>query len=63
MTTYHYEPGAVRWRRCQDMDPRGYRCAKGWEAFAEILDFHPITGRALKSGQWWIKETFTGDEE
>lgn len=46
-----------RWRGCGDV--RGHRPAKGWEASAELIDSHPITGKALRQSQWWIFETYT----
>ena len=61
--TYHYKRGAVRWRLCPpDIDPRAYRPHKGWLAFAELLDLHPITERELDQSQWWIREVFMGDD-
>lgn len=61
--TYHYEAGAVRWRRPPDDigDVRAYRPAKGWDAEATLTDRHPITGKQLTTSQWWIRETYTGD--
>lgn len=61
--TIYYEPGAIRWRRYQgSSDVREYRPTRGWEAFAELLDIHPVTGVHLRNGpQWWIRETFVGD--
>jgi hypothetical protein len=58
---YHYET-AVRWYRYQDAaDVRvGARPPKGWQASAEIRDTHPITGRPLKSVQWWVREEYAG---
>ena len=58
--TYLYEIGAIRWRRNPPGDPRGYRPDKGWEAQADMLDYHPTTGKPLKSAQWWIREIYTG---
>ena len=34
---------------------------RGWEAYAERLEYHPITGQPLKNPGWWIKETYTGE--
>lgn len=62
---YHYEVGATRWFRWtggRDMDIRGYRTKKGWAADAMMLDVHPITGKPLQRSQWWIKETYDGNE-
>lgn len=59
---YYYESG-VRWFRWTGPgDVRSYRPPKGWEAFADLVDQHPITGKELRESQWWIRETFTGDE-
>lgn len=56
---YHYQFGATRWLRFTgDGDVRLHRPPKGWEAEAVMLDSHPITGKAFKQAQWWIKETF-----
>ena len=58
---YFYEPGSVRWKRFNGTgDLRGYRAPKGWKAFAELLDYHPITGKHFTKGQWWIREECTG---
>ena len=60
--SYHYLPGTVRWKRLTGSgDPRGYRPNKGWEACAMVIDYHPITDRRLKQGQWWIREKYKGD--
>lgn len=56
---YHYQFGATRWFRFTgDGDVRLHRPPKGWDAEAVMLDSHPITGKAFKQAQWWIKETF-----
>jgi len=54
----HYEPGTVRYRRwdCDD-DIRCYRPPEGWQAFADVIEIHPITGEELPDGEWWIIET------
>lgn len=59
-----YEVGAVRWRRYTGiLDVRLYRPAKGWSAYLLQLDCHPITGKMFKTApQWWIKETYTGED-
>lgn len=63
-TAYQYLPGATRWRRFDGHgDVRGYRAPKGWVAFAHSIDQHPITGKPLSQSQWWIEETFEGDDE
>jgi hypothetical protein len=59
--SYHYLPGTVRWKRLTSGDPRGYRPNKGWEACAMVSDYHAITDRRLKQGQWWIREKYKGD--
>lgn len=62
MTKYYYKPGTVRWlRHTRGDDVRLHRAPKGWSAFADLLDEHPITGKQLKRAQWWIRETFEGD--
>ena len=60
MTTYLYEKGAVRWRKNPPGDPRGYRPAKGWDAEAVLIDYHPLTGRPFRVSTWWIRETYNG---
>jgi len=63
MTTWHYELGATRWRKHSGgYDVRCHEAPKGWEAYAECLEYHPITGKPLKQAQWWIKETYTGEQ-
>ncbi|WP_430543768.1 hypothetical protein [Xanthomonas sacchari] len=53
-----YAPGTVRARRWHgEGDVRGYRPASGWAARADLMDIHPITGRALSHAVWWIIET------
>ena len=42
-----YAPGTVR----------GYRPPSGWSARADLIDIHPITGRALPRAVWWLIET------
>ena len=64
MTTWHYELGAIRWRRHDGKyDVRCHEPPRGWEAYAERLEYHPITGQPLKNPGWWIKETYTGEVE
>lgn len=65
MATYHYEIGAVRWRKHDGKrDVRAHRAPKGWSAFAGLLCHHPITGKPLRNGsQWWIRETYEGEKE
>ena len=62
-TRYHYEIGAVRWRKHDySGDVRGYRPVAGWEAEAMMLDRHPITGVPFKEAQWWFREEYTGED-
>lgn len=59
---YHYEPGAVRWfRHDGNGDVRAHRPTKGWDARAELIVRHPLTGRPLPGSQWWIREAYGGD--
>ncbi len=59
--TYLYELGAMRWKKYTgNGDVRTTRSPAGWETFAALLDYNPITGRQLKRSCWWIRETFTG---
>ena len=63
MATYHYEIGATRWKKHNNQgDVRASKVNKGWSAMAEIRETHPISGNTLKSPQWWIRETYEGDE-
>lgn len=58
MSRYQYENASARWFRwTKNDDVRAHRPARGWEAFAWLLDVHPVTGRQLKSSQWFIRET------
>jgi len=62
MATWSYELGATRWREHSGKyDVRCHKAPKGWDVEALILDEHPVTGKPLKRGQWWIKETYTGE--
>ena len=57
----YYEIGAVRWKRFNGHgDVRLFRSPKGWETFAEVLNYHPTTDRKLPCAQWWVRETFVG---
>lgn len=61
--SYHYQPGAKRWKRYTgSADVRMYRPSKGWSAIAYVTDTHPATGRPLRTSQWWIRETYTGED-
>ena len=61
-TAYLYTVGTERFRKFDgDGDVRGYRAPRGWEVEAFTPERHPITGRPLRY-QWWIKETFTGEQ-
>lgn len=58
---YFYLPGATRWKRFTGNDDvRCYRASKGWEAFAFLLDEHPVKDVTFAHAQWWIRETYTG---
>lgn len=64
MSQYLYEVGAVRWRRHDGRgDVRSRKRAKGWYVTADLIDRHPITGKALKMSQWWYREEYLGDEK
>lgn len=53
-----YAPGTVRARRWHgDGDVRGYCPPRGWTAFADLSDIHPISGQPLPRSVWWIIET------
>lgn len=61
--SWHYEIGATRWKRHDGKkDVRAHRPPKGWDAYAERVEYHPITGKPLKNPGWWIRETYSGDE-
>lgn len=61
--TYYYMPGTRRWKRFTGKgDVRLYRPNKGWTAIAYVADTHPVTGKPLRSAQWWVRETYTGDQ-
>ena len=56
-----FEPGAVRWAKWHGLcDVRLHRGPAGWDVTAELRDTHPITGKALKESQWWIREEYQG---
>jgi hypothetical protein len=58
---YHYKAGSVRWfRHDGDHDVRSHRSPNGWDAHADLIDHHPITGKPLRRSEWWIRETFSG---
>lgn len=59
---YIYTSGN-RWKKWNgDGDVRAYRAPKGWEAYAELCDYHPVTGKKLRVPQWWIRERFVGGQ-
>lgn len=59
---YVYESG-TRWRRFTGKgDVRAYRAPRGWEATAEVCEYHPVTGKKLRFSQWWICERFVGEQ-
>lgn len=58
---YQYEVGAVRWFRYDgEHDVRAHRPPKGWDAHADLIDRHPISGKPLRRSEWWIRETYSG---
>lgn len=54
---YLYELGTMRWLRSNG-DPRCHCPPKGWDANADMLEYHPITGKRFQMPQWWICETY-----
>jgi hypothetical protein len=36
-----------------DLDIRSV-CVRGWKSFADLLDWHPVTGKRLDTAQWFI---------
>ena len=61
MSRYHYTDTSARWFRWSgNGDVRGHRPARGWSAFAHLLDVHPVTGRQLQRSAWFICETREG---
>lgn len=59
---YIYTSG-TRWRKFTgEGDVRDYRAPKGWEARAELCDWHPLTGKKFRTAQWWICERFVGGQ-
>jgi hypothetical protein len=61
---YFYKEGAVRWFRFTgDGDVRLHRPPRGWKAFADLVEYHPTTGKALPASQWWVRETYEGEPE
>lgn len=62
--TYSYAPGCVRAKRWRGKgDVRGCRGRRGWSLEAVLTDVHPISGRSLRSAQWWIVESFDGQRK
>jgi hypothetical protein len=54
---YHYPEGTVRWFRWNGQgDVRAHRPPRGWDAFADLTDHHPVTGAPLGGAQWWMRE-------
>lgn len=35
-------------------DVRGYRPPRGYNASADLIDIHPMTGERLLQSEWWI---------
>ena len=63
---WNYVYGARRWKRFDGKgDVRSHRAPKGWEASAELLDCHPLTGKRFINGrvEWWICEKFVGSQK
>lgn len=59
--TYLYVEGAVRWKRHDGKgDVRCCRPNRGWDRNAMLLDYHPITGRPLRTAQWWFRDEYVG---
>ena len=58
---YHYEIGAVRWRRHNgESDVRAAKVQSGWRAEATLLEFHPTTDKRLRQSEWWMREIYCG---
>lgn len=62
--TYSYAQGCVRAKRWRGQgDVRCCRGRRGWSLEAVLTDVHPISGRSLRSSQWWIVESYVGGGE
>lgn len=60
---YEYPAGTVRWFRWSgEGDVRAHRPPPGWEAFADLIEHHPVTGAPLRGSQWWMRESKVGGE-
>ena len=35
-------------------DVRGYRPPSGYNATADLVDSHPVTGEPLSQSEWWL---------
>jgi len=35
-------------------DIRRYTPPKGWEALADLVDIHPVTGKQMEAAEWWV---------
>ncbi|MBK8357479.1 MAG: hypothetical protein IPL15_00085 [Comamonadaceae bacterium] len=45
---YHYEDGTTRWRRFNGRgDVHACHAPRGWQASADLIDVHPVTGKYL----------------
>lgn len=43
--------------KCKKYDGKGdVRCfsLRGWETFADFVEYHPVTGKYLGHSEWWI---------
>jgi len=51
---FRLDDGTKAGRFIGDCDPRCYQPPVGYAAYAELVECHPVTGRYMGNGQWWI---------
>lgn len=51
---YHLGGGVFCFKWDGSGDVRGYRPPAGFEATADLVDCHPVTGEPIGFSEWWM---------
>lgn len=51
---YQLEGGMIAFRWNNQRDVRSYKPPRGFDAVADLIEYHPATSESLGESQWWM---------